>query len=132
LVRGDEIALGDSKPIGAEEDGAQCNIPQELVPVYPKEWMIHVLDGPHDDEEFLTTEGNLEFYSTSWRVSASSNRMGIRLEGLDGIQWARKTGGEGGSHPSNILDNGYTVSVTSSIIGYTLTLLLLFSWGLSI
>ena len=32
--------------------------------------------------------------------------MGIRLEGPQ-IKWARENGGEGGSHPSNILDNGY-------------------------
>lgn len=36
--------------------------------------------------------------------------MGVRLErpGSDSkIGWARENGGEGGSHPSNILDNGY-------------------------
>lgn len=33
--------------------------------------------------------------------------MGIRLESSEKIQWARGSGGEGGSHPSNILDNGY-------------------------
>lgn len=33
--------------------------------------------------------------------------MGIRLESSEKIQWARESGGEGGSHPSNILDNGY-------------------------
>ena len=41
--------------------------------------------------------------------------MGIRLElvkgasdnGVTVIEWARPNGGEGGSHPSNILDSGY-------------------------
>lgn len=41
--------------------------------------------------------------------------MGIRLtpiaklgaEGDRAITWARSNGGEGGSHPSNILDNAY-------------------------
>jgi len=44
-----------------------------------------------------------------WTVSSSSNRMGIRLQSPDGskIEWAREDGGEGGSHPSNILDNAY-------------------------
>lgn len=82
-------------------------LPKYLVPSYPEHWVIYVLAGPHDDEEFVTADGISKFYSTHWRVSASSNRMGIRLESPDGIQWARKTGGEGGSHPSNILDNGY-------------------------
>ncbi|KAF5351417.1 hypothetical protein D9758_013506 [Tetrapyrgos nigripes] len=108
LLRGDEIALGDSQPIGAEEK-EHWRVPQELVPDYPAEWVVHVLDGPQDDKEYLSPEGNAEFYGTAWKVSASSNRMGIRLEGLDSIKWARKNGGEGGSHPSNILDNGYVL-----------------------
>ncbi|THU91287.1 hypothetical protein K435DRAFT_674379 [Dendrothele bispora CBS 962.96] len=108
LLSGDEVALGFCQPVGAE-DRETLKISRELVPVYPSECTVHVLDGPHDDEEYITSGGISEFYGTSWRVSASSNRMGIRLEGLDEIKWARKNGGEGGSHPSNILDNGYTL-----------------------
>lgn len=39
--------------------------------------------------------------------------MGIRLEATEPMEngsvlgWGRTNGGEGGSHPSNILDNGY-------------------------
>ena len=47
-----------------------------------------------------------DFFATHWTVSPASNRMGVRLEGAR-IAWARANGGEGGSHPSNILDNGY-------------------------
>lgn len=75
------------------------------------------MSGPHDDEEFITKEGIESFYSRKWRVGTASNRMGIRLEpvfdpaeetaGSRVIDWTRKNGGEGGSHPSNILDNGY-------------------------
>lgn len=43
--------------------------------------------------------------------------MGIRLEGPQ-IEWARETGGEGGSHPSNIHDNGYALG-TININGDT-------------
>jgi urea carboxylase len=35
--------------------------------------------------------------------------MGIRLESNQSIDWARNTGGDGGSHPSNILDNAYAL-----------------------
>lgn len=48
------------------------------------------------------------FFAATWTVSASANRMGIRLEGPK-IAWTRKNGGEGGSHPSNIHDNGYAL-----------------------
>lgn len=38
--------------------------------------------------------------------------MGIRLQASDGskLEWARENGGEGGSHPSNILDNAYSLA----------------------
>jgi urea carboxylase len=75
--------------------------------VYPQDWTVCVLPGPHDDEEFLTADGIMNFYSTRWQISPSSNRMGIRLESPQKIQWARTSGGEGGAHPSNILDNAY-------------------------
>ena len=38
--------------------------------------------------------------------------MGIRLEGPK-IGWARQNGGEGGSHPSNIHDNGYALGTVN-------------------
>ena len=86
-----------------------------LIPKYPTEWTLFTLSGPHDDTEYLTDAGIDAFNSQKWKVSTASNRMGIRLEpisegdssGTSVIQWARQNGGEGGSHPSNILDNGY-------------------------
>jgi allophanate hydrolase subunit 2 len=39
--------------------------------------------------------------------------MGIRLESNQSIVWAHNTGGEGGSHPSNILDNRYALGTIS-------------------
>lgn len=102
---GDQIDLGDCTP--QESEDTENTLPADLIPVYPSHWVIYVLPGPHDDVEFLTPEGISKFYSTHWRVSASSNRMGIRLESSEKFIWARTNGGEGGSHPSNILDNGY-------------------------
>jgi len=107
LLKGDLITLGDCGPRHSESTN---RIALQNVPSYPSHWIIYVLAGPHDDEEFVTKEGIERFYSTHWRISPSSNRMGIRLEAPTSshkIQWARTTGGEGGSHPSNILDNGY-------------------------
>lgn len=91
-------------------------LPKTMIPVYPTHWTLHALPGPHDDTTFLTAQGIEKFYATRWRVSSASNRMGIRLEyaieegdadGEPALLWSRETGGEGGSHPSNILDNGY-------------------------
>lgn len=103
LAAGDQIALGDCTP---SEASGTLSLPESLVPLYPTAWTIHVLAGPHCDPTFITPSGITDFFATSWTVSAASNRMGVRLEGPR-IEWARETGGEGGSHPSNILDNGY-------------------------
>ena len=106
-MKGDVIQLNDNCAITADNT---TTLPISLIPVYPTHWVVYVLAGPHDDEEFITTQGIDRFYLTHWRISPSSNRLGIRLEAptsSDKIQWARESGGEGGSHPSNILDNGY-------------------------
>ena len=104
LTAGDHVALGECAPTPA--DAFPLSIPAHLIPAYPQEWTIHVLPGPQCDPTFITEEGITEFFATRWTVSAASNRMGVRLEGPR-ILWARENGGEGGSHPSNILDNGY-------------------------
>lgn len=110
LKVGDQIALGDCTPL---ENDLPLTLPKSMLPSYPNTSTIFVLSGPHEDTEFVTAEGIDEFYSHSWRVAISSNRMGIRLEhpssSSSGIKWARKTGGEGGSHPSNIHDNAYAL-----------------------
>ncbi|KAJ7476415.1 allophanate hydrolase subunit 2-domain-containing protein [Mycena galericulata] len=109
LIAGDEIAL--AKDCGPTETDSTCakSVPPAHVPVFPSHFVIHVLSGPHDDQEYVTSDGISKFYATRWRVSPSSNRLGIRLENADKIIWARENGGAGGSHPSNILDNGYTL-----------------------
>lgn len=98
----------------ANDEQESPALPPDLIPKYPLEWTLHSLPGPHDDIEFLTADGIEAFYARKWKVSSASNRMGIRLEAIheEGddtpvLQWARQNGGEGGSHPSNILDNGY-------------------------
>ena len=72
--------------------------------------------------------------SPSPSQSAASNRMGVRLEGAGagGIGWALASGGEGGSHPSNILDNGYafgTVNVNGASARTTSSVLAAFKRG---
>ncbi|KAF7342496.1 Urea carboxylase [Mycena venus] len=109
LIPGDELGLAkECQPTEADANSPRA-VPIDLIPTYPSHFVIHVLAGPHDDEEYITSEGISKFYATRWRVSPSSNRLGVRLEGSDKIVWARSNGGAGGSHPSNILDNGYAL-----------------------
>jgi urea carboxylase len=104
LRAGDQIAL---RSYSVTESNKFVLLPTQLIPSLPKEELtIYCLPGPHCDEEYVTATGITNFFDTQWTVSTLSNRMGIRLEGPK-IQWARKSGGEGGSHPSNIYDSGY-------------------------
>lgn len=108
-MKGDLVQLGSCSP-EEEDHNVPVTLSNSFIPTYPSHWVVHVLSGPHDDNEFITENGIDRFYKTHWRVSPSSNRLGIRLETpsfVDKIEWARDTGGDGGSHPSNILDNGY-------------------------
>ena len=105
LTSGDQISLSDCAP--RAEDSSLLALPHALIPSYPSHWEIGVLPGPQCDDTFVTPEGITKFFGASWTVSTASNRMGVRLEGGAAIGWAREDGGEGGAHPSNILDNGY-------------------------
>ena len=105
MTSGDQITLGDCAP--RPDDAAPFALPDALVPSCRSHWEIGVLPGPQCDDTFVTTSGLSTFFSAAWTVSAASNRMGVRLGGGPAIEWARADGGEGGAHPSNILDNGY-------------------------
>ena len=114
LVAGDQLNL--SPDCGPELGEIVFSFPDPLIPKYPDTnipWTLYSLAGPHEDTDFLTQQGIEGFYEQYWRVSPNSNRMGIRLEPSDpqfpGLGWARENGGEGGSHPSNIHDNGYAL-----------------------
>ncbi|KAI1307860.1 urea carboxylase [Xylaria venustula] len=67
---------------------------------------VYTLQGPHDSDDIMTTEDKDMLYGTNWKVGHNSSRSGIRLLG-PAPKWARKSGGEAGSHPSNYLDYGY-------------------------
>ncbi|KAG6877108.1 hypothetical protein C0993_010220 [Termitomyces sp. T159_Od127] len=108
LLPGDQLALGSCGPRDSDEINKE-SIDSNLIPKYSSDWIIHVLPGPQDDEEFLSSAGQIAFYSTKWHVDKDSNRLGIRLSSSAKLKYARENGGEGGSHPSNILDNGYTL-----------------------
>lgn len=82
--------------------------PAELIPVYPTEWNIGVLYGPHGAPDFFTDDAIEMFFNTPWEVHYNSNRLGIRLNGPKPT-WTRSDGGEAGLHPSNIHDTEYAV-----------------------
>lgn len=84
--------------IGADD----FELPPHMIPGMCIE-EVYVLQGPHDSEDIMTTEDRHMLYSTKWKVGHNSSRSGIRLLG-PAPQWARRSGGEAGSHPSNYLE----------------------------
>ncbi|KIR50865.1 urea carboxylase [Cryptococcus gattii Ru294] len=76
------------------------------IPKYGNVWGVNVCQGPQWDKEFIASEGMKTLLESQWKVTPASNRSGLRLEGPR-VKWARKDGGEGGGHPSNVIDQGY-------------------------
>ncbi len=74
--------------------------------VTPDITQLRVIYGPHGAPDFFTDEDIKTFLNHTWEVHYNSSRTGVRLVGPK-PQWARKSGGEAGMHPSNIHDNAY-------------------------
>lgn len=68
--------------------------------------------GPQSAPDFLTEADLATFFGRPWPVDRNSNRTGIRLESHK-FEWARRSGGIAGGHPSNILDNSYPVGAVN-------------------
>ena len=68
--------------------------------------------GPHAAPDFLTENDMETLFGRPWPVDRNSNRTGIRLESHR-FEWARRSGGIAGGHPSNILDNSYPVGAVN-------------------
>tara|TARA_E500000331_G_scaffold174267_1_gene168261 strand:- start:690 stop:1568 length:879 start_codon:yes stop_codon:yes gene_type:complete len=86
-------------------------------------WEIEVVAGPNDD--WIDQEGHDRFLNSEWKVSAKSNRMGMRLEGPDWT-FAEKAFTklpENGSEPANIIDQGYPIGAIN-LAGQTPIILL--------
>ncbi|WP_087037678.1 5-oxoprolinase subunit C family protein [Thermococcus litoralis] len=75
LKSGDTLSLGYA--ILTEKEGKK--LPEEFVPKYSNESEVMVILGPQ--EEHFTEEGIKTFLSSTYEVTAESDRMGYRLEG---------------------------------------------------
>ncbi|KAH7025475.1 allophanate hydrolase subunit 2-domain-containing protein [Macrophomina phaseolina] len=103
LAPGDLLEVVEEVPREVVE--REVEVPERLRPVYTRDWKIKAMVGPHD-EGYLLPEDVDMIYGTVWKVSHNASRSGIRLVG-PAPKWARKDGGEGGSHPSNLVEYGY-------------------------
>jgi urea carboxylase len=103
LASGDLLGLANG--IGKIE--GELKLPNHLIPQYPAHWDLFAMPGPYD-EGYLLSEDIEMLYETEWKVSHNAARGGIRLIGPK-PKWARKDGGEGGAHPSNVIEYGYPI-----------------------
>ncbi|GAA5886536.1 hypothetical protein JCM6882_001679 [Rhodosporidiobolus microsporus] len=103
IVAGDIITLSPSAA-PASTDSSDLTLPSSVPPTFPHEWTLAALPGPHADADYLTEEDRTSLYSTTYTISADSNRMGLRLQGLKPLKFSRDTG----EHGSNVVDHGYS------------------------
>ncbi|KAJ9610321.1 hypothetical protein H2200_005098 [Cladophialophora chaetospira] len=111
--QGRALAAGDLLSITKElpEISGELKLSDSLIPSYPEEWDLFAMPGPYD-EGFITPESTEEFYDSTWTISHNAARGGIRLIGPK-PKWARSDGGEGGAHPSNVIEYGYPVGTVN-------------------
>ncbi|KAK8022387.1 hypothetical protein PG993_013154 [Apiospora rasikravindrae] len=102
---GDLLKLVDKLPpelVGTDS----ASVSKDPLPNYSHDcWELQVMHGPYC-EDYLTKEDIDMFYSTTWEISHNAARGGIRLIGPR-PKWARADGGDGGAHPSNVIEYGY-------------------------
>jgi urea carboxylase len=108
LKKGDELITAAR----AADGFVPRRLPDDDLPAYAKEWEIGVVPGPHEAPDFFTPADVDMFYETSWAVHYNSNRLGYRLVGPR-PHFARKDGGEGGRHPSNLPDTPYAIGMVN-------------------
>ncbi len=83
------------------------SLSKQLIPQYPSSWELMSMPGPYD-EGYFTPESIDMLYDAEWTISHNAARGGIRLLGPKPT-WARSDGGEGGAHPSNLIEYGYAL-----------------------
>lgn len=104
LRAGDFLATSKALPYDRQKSKP---LAPRLVPEYPSHWDILAMVGPYEDD-YLLKEDLEMIYDTRWQISHNAARGGIRLMGPKPT-WARNDGGEGGAHPSNVIEYGYPV-----------------------
>lgn len=103
LAPGDLLQITHQLP----ESFQAVTLPESLRPEYTNHWEIRAMVGPHDEGYFEPEDIDM-IYKSKWKVSHNASRSGIRLVGPV-PKWARKDGGEGGAHPSNLIEYGYPI-----------------------
>ncbi|MDR1136204.1 MAG: biotin-dependent carboxyltransferase family protein [Clostridiales Family XIII bacterium] len=126
LAAGDIVtAVKDSSAAGggtSSVTGRKLN--PKYIPKYSNIWELRAIPGPNSSPDYVTEEGMDYVFSSPMKISHNANRAAYRLEEVPDYFWARKDGGKGGSHPSNIVDHGYNMRGAINVTGNTPSVLI--------
>ncbi|KAE8353365.1 urea carboxylase [Aspergillus coremiiformis] len=103
LVSGDLLSITYEVP----DTHGNLSLSEHLIPKYHNHWELLSMPGPYD-AGYLAPDSIHMLYETKWKISHNAARGGIRLLGPK-PKWARSDGGEGGAHPSNLIEYGYAI-----------------------
>ena len=121
--QGRKLAPGDVLPFGTPsaplEELSGKEVQQNAMPTYENEWHVRAMPGPNTCPDYVTKEGMDYLFSHPFKIQHTSNRSAYRLDELTNEFFARKDGGVGGSHPSNIVDHAYSIRGALNICGNT-------------
>lgn len=95
----------------------------DKIPEYTNEIELRLIPGMNAYPDYVTEEGMDYLYNAKHKFSINSNRSACRLDPLPDYFFARKDGGAGGSHPSNIIDHAYNMRGAINVTGNTPSLL---------
>lgn len=114
--QGRPLLSGDLVELAPFEDATKLALSPQQLPRFASHWEIEMCPGPQWDLDILAPKGMETLLTANWTVTSASSRSGLRLDGPR-IDWSRESGGEGGSHPSNIVDQGgFTVLASDSVL----------------
>ncbi|KAI1336916.1 putative urea amidolyase [Xylariaceae sp. FL0016] len=108
--QGRPIRAGDFLRIVAAADIPDLppvSMPPKLLPKYPDHWEIQVMPGPYETG-YVSPDDIKMIYTQEWQISHNAARGGIRIIGPRPT-FARPGGGDGGAHPSNVIEYGYPI-----------------------
>lgn len=117
LQPGDIVKAG--KPARDLKSLSGRKIREDVIPEYAREWRLRAIPGPNSAPDYVTKEGMDYLFEHSFKVQHTSNRSAYRLEALPDYFFARRDGGVGGSHPSNIVDHAYSMRGALNVCGNT-------------
>lgn len=78
-IEGRALRAGDRLPLGSPRAPRRRRLRGGVLPAYAAQAELRVVRGPQSDA--FTEEGDRAFFAAAYRVSARSNRIGLRLEG---------------------------------------------------